>query len=1009
MHLVVILVLLQSTQLGEFDVVLRQFTTGDGLSSNIVEVVVQDSLGFIWIGTQGGLERYDGYVFKSYSGVSESGFKGTYVRDIEFSPEGTMWVLCAEGYLNKYDPYLDKFVSFPILEPGTERLIGNAWHLYFTSAYQATIILIDRNPANIFQVVHMVLDSGNTWRELIPIDRKWVELLQRDPGFTQEIYPPETADDGSSWIPHRHGLLFKANGDSIYHQVSLPELPMNQTYSMRHLSLDGDSLLWISTLNHSVFCYDRRDGSLANHPFANSSDAWHYHYAYQTVQNPSDPHRLWVGTRSQGILELDKKTGIYRRLVSNIRIPSDTYVHLVDRSGVLWMSGRGAGLFAMNPTVSKTHRILTNETVGGQLTPIDVTDIQPDGQGRFLVATYTNGLYLLDSKGKILRHMSQVGPGFLPHHSIWSVDIDSDERLWIASSAGVAVSESDEWNFSRPEPEVTGYTSPWHQFSRSVRVDQNGTIWLGSANGLGRFDSVTKKWTAYAQDESDSTSIADNYIHTLFIDSKNTLWVGHAGGCVSERISDEPVRFRRHTNGQECRVYSFHERQDGTIWVGTSTGVFKIVRGSSQMEPVHELASVSNQRVNSFYDDKSGRVWMGTTQGLVIVDLVKNTNVKLLAIDGFHTDGFSYRLMEDQLGRIWASTFSGIIRFDDSSMSMANPMNGIHIVDARLLDSQGTSIPTVGGVRLSHKENSLLVAVSNFDYRDPASQQWYFRLNGLHEEWIPATNRNLMQYTSLDPGTYVLDVKVVSRYGYETSRDAALTVVVVPAYWQTVWFRLLVVLMVAVAIFMIAWTRYRKSVEVRETRERMLHDLHDDLSSVLASVQFNVNTLKPGGEIRPAALGRLEESARQAGDIMRDLLWTVNPKEDLWGNLVGRCKEFVAMSIDDHDIQLTWDVTGDESASVPLALKKQFMLVFKEIVTNCCKHSKARNVTFRMALGNVLHLIVQDDGVGFDTESHHKGVGMDSIRSRLTKAHAVWALTSAPGAGTRWEIRFPLR
>lgn len=1009
MLVVVILILLQSVQLDEFDVVLRQFTTSDGLSSNIIEAVVQDSLGFLWIGTQGGLDRFDGYVFKSYASRPESGFEGSYVRDIEFSQDGTMWVLCTEGYLNRYDPDNDKFISLPILEPGTDRLIGNAWHLFFTSVSQATIILMDRNPENVFQVVHMDVNTGRTWRDLIPVDRDWVEMLKSDPTYTQEIYPVETASDGSGWIPNQDGLLFRAKEDTLFRQVDLPKLPINQRYSMRHVSFDGDSLVWISTFNHEVFRYDRRDGSLVNFPFANSTDPWHYHYAYQTVQDPSDRNRLWVGTRSQGILELNKETGVYRRLVSNTRIPSDAYVHMVDRTGVLWMSGRGSGVFAMNPTVSKTHRYLNNEVVNEQQTPIDVTDIRPDGQGRFFVATYSNGLYLLDSEGTIVRHMSDVGPGLLPHHSIWSVDVSSNNQIWISTSAGVAVSDRNDWRFARANPGVAGYTYPWHQFSRVIRTDKEGIIWLGSANGLGRFDPTTNEWSAYAHDVADTLSLAENNIQTLFVDSENTLWIGHPGACVGELKPAESERFRRYITGEECRVYSFHERQNGTIWVGTSAGVYAVIRGSGQMVPVKELESVSNQRINSFYEDPSGRIWVGTTQGLVIVDPFKKTNIRLLAIDGFHTDGFSYRMVEDDAGRVWMSTFSGIVRFDDNQFGDAYSTNGIQIVDARLLDSHGTSIPTGGGVRLSHRENSLLVAVSNFDYRDPASQQWSFRMNGLHEDWIPATNRNLMQYTSLEPGTYVLDVKVRSRYGYETVQDGALTLIVVPAFWQTIWFRLLIVLMVAGAIFMIAWTRYRKAVEVRETRERMLHDLHDDLSSVLASVQFNVNTLKPGAEIRPAVLGRLEESARQAGDIMRDLLWTVNPKEDLWGNLVGRCKDFVAMTIDSDNTQLTWEVKGDESAPIPLILKKQFMLVFKEIVTNCQKHAQARQVTFRLGLSNTLELTIEDDGIGFDADTHHKGVGMESIRARLKKANAEWTLTSAPGRGTRWEIRFPLK
>jgi ligand-binding sensor domain-containing protein/signal transduction histidine kinase len=1003
------LLLFQTAPLSEVDVVLRQFTTTDGLSGNIVESVVQDADGYLWIGSQGGLDRYDGYVFKSYANRPETGFQGVYVRDIEFSPDGRMWVLCAEGYLNEYDPDTDSFKSIVLNEPGTDRLLGNAWHLQFDSESKITVIVVDRNPANVFQAIHLDLNNGRLWRDLIPVDRNWVEQLKSIPSYTQEFQAAHQAPDGSLWIPHQDGLLMKRSSDSLFKPIPLLDLWTTTRYGMRHISFDGDSILWISSFHRSLFKYDRRNGALKRYPFARDSNPWHFQYAYHTLQDPNNQDRLWLGTRSQGILEFDKRTGVYRRLRSKLKIPSDAYAHLVDRSGVVWFSGRGAGLFAMNSTTAVSSRFLSEVDVNGQSTPTDVTDLQSDGNGGMLVTTYTNGLYLLDESGQVKRQLNRVGSEWLPNVSLWSVTKSSEQDLWVSSSAGVARVVGPEWRIERPPQDIRGMTPPWHQFSRSVRADKNGLIWVGSANGLARIDLAMNEWTEFQHDPSDSTSIADNFTHTIMIDSRNTLWVGHASGCVSSASATNPQRFRRYTTGSDCRVYSFFEKKDGTILVGTASGVYQIDPERTGMTPVLEFDSLADQRVNSLFEDPSGRIWIGTTQGLHILNPLDQSWIQLKDVDGFHSDVITFRIMEDEKGRIWITTASGIVRFNHHRLDVGGAAYPIHIVDVRTLNRRSKSVDASGVIRLSHDENDVLIAVSNFDYRDPASQRWFFRLRGLHEDWVPATTQNLMQYTNLHPGSYQLDIRVESRYGYDQELLDSMIIDVVPAYWQTLWFKLGFTILLVGLIIGIVWIRYRKSVEIRETRETMLHDLHDDLSSVLASMQFNVRTLQPGAEIRPAVLGRLSDSARQASDIMRDLLWTVNPKEDQWGNLVARCKEFVAMSIDDHNILLTWDVTGDESATVPLDLKKQFMLVFKEIVTNCCKHAKASNVSIRLGLGHTLHLSVTDDGIGFDTSTHHKGVGMDSIRSRLTKAQASWTLTSAPGAGTRWEIRFLIR
>jgi ligand-binding sensor domain-containing protein len=1001
------LLLLQSVLLTPLDVPLRQFTTEHGLSSNIVEAAVQDREGYIWFGTQGGLERFDGYVFKSYAGDSTSGFMGSYVRDIDIDANGTIWVLTTEGYLNRYVRESDRFDAFPIVDSDTGFRISNAWHLMFLDKHHAMVFSIDRNPENVFKAVHMDIPSMRMRIALIPVDEAWVASQMR-PGYASEMHSVQTAPDGSQWLPHSDGLMYRPRSDTLFEALDLPLIAGTVRHTMRHLSFDGDSLVWIASFNNGLMRYDRNREVLSNYRFADVSAPWHFHYAYQVIQDPSDSDVLWLGTRSNGVLRFRKSTRSFEQIRSHKAIPIDTYVLLIDRAGVVWMGGRGTGLYAMNPTVTQSARFITNQLVNGQQTPIDITDLESDGAGGFWVSTYSNGLYRLASDGSILRQLNTVGSGFLPHMSIWSVDRAKNGALWISSSAGVRVSEKADFTFQNVYSIATRH-QPEGQFSRSVLSDHAGTVWVGSANGLGRSDHPASEWKAYYTDESDSSSIPENFIHTLFIDSKNRLWTGHQIGCVAQLVDKDTGRFQRYRMDRLCRVYSFHERKDGTIWVGTVAGVFRIREDLGTLEPVEWLSMVENDRVNSFHDDRMGRVWIGTTKGLVIADSASGTHFRLNAIDGFQSDAISYQMKRDEQGRVWIATFDGIVRFEDEKFDVSSFPFDIRVVEAVKLDPMQSSMNTNNRIRLGYHENDFRVAVSNFDFRDPESQTWYFRLNGLHDEWIRATSRNLMQYTSLSPGNYSLDVKVVSRYGYEQSQENVMEVDIVPAYWQTVWFRLMVFVSVLVAFGSIGYIRYRKSVEIRETRERMLHDLHDDLSSVLASVQFNVKTLQPGAEIRPAVLGRLSDSARQAGDIMRDLLWTVNPKEDQWGILVSRCKEFVAMSVDDQDIRMTWAVSGDETASVPLPLKKQFMLVFKEIVTNGCKHSKARNVAFTLALGNTLHLAVSDDGVGFDPDSARKGVGMESIRSRLAKTRAEWTLVSAPGEGTRWDIRFPLR
>lgn len=987
------------------DLIHSTITTRDGLAESIVQSIIQDSSGYMWFGTQNGLNRFDGYQMRTWrhSPGVDGGFMGNTLRFLFVDSKRQVWALTEDGYANRYDAVRDRFDAFLIrnAEGQPARQLAVALEL------ESGRILLHANRP---WFVELDPETGAQDIDAFVMDEASQAYIRRNKPeglWDINLHDLKMDSSGTQWLSTSRGLFMRPASADSFAMVR----PVGEAFpffpDVRRLHIQGDSLIWAGLAGGGFWSYDRRNGFFTGHRLDADSDNWLRNFVLGFDEAPDGT--FWLGTRLNGLMRFDPATKSMRRyFVYGADLDQqEISTAFVDRHGVIWAAAFGKGIMKINPTVTAIDRRILNADPVRIPQPQNVLDIHRSRDGALRVATFHEGFYEVDAADRILGHVREVGPGKLPNATIWRTEVDRHDTLFAATSGGLVKRHIREVGFERiPIEGLPG------AFSRGLLITRGNRVLGGISSGLVEYDYRAGIFRKLVGEVDDGGRFDSPFILHLMEDRRGRVWISTDRDGVYLWPDVAGNRFIRYLSTEpdpNVRAVRVVEDRSGVIWVCTYNGLFRVdeTKGVLVREPLPGADPM--MRVNNIFDAGDGSYWLATQTGLHRYTPGAERMVHLLETDGMYARELMYSTHTDDTGRIWIGSFQGILRFHPDRLPVPGARWPIRINGFQLDTGDPVRPDARGQVRLTHLQDAFTLSATNFDYRDPQSQQWFFRLRGSDADWVPAAFGNTTRYTNLIPATYIVDAKVVSRYGFEQVELGLMTVEIVPAFWQTTTFKAAMVMLVIGLLYGLYRYRMHHLDKVRQTREAMLHDLHDDLSSVLASVQFNVGTIGADRSVPAGTVERLQDSARQAVDIMRDLLWTVNPKQDTWEDVTAWCKEFVRMSVDDTVVSVSWRIEGNHARVLPPHVKKQFRLIFKELVTNCARHARASSLRLGLVLEDVLRIEIEDDGVGFDTRAESAGVGLESVTQRLRKLGAEWTLSSARGRGTAWSIRIPLR
>ncbi|HSB55995.1 MAG TPA: two-component regulator propeller domain-containing protein [Gemmatimonadales bacterium] len=941
------------------------FTVDDGLAQNKVRAVAQDRTGFIWVGTYRGLQRFDGYSFVRYSEI-----------DSAAPPE-------LNGVIQVIRPG-------PGQEPLVEAIGGGIFRLDAASGHFQRLPVVNRRPPGTW-----ALDSaGQLW------------LVRED---TLLVLPPDSAAARpvftAPWLIHtrtlatsRSGALWLWTDDSTGQRLQrldpvrgaihrYPSAPLT-SYSMLE---GGDGRLWVAGY----------EGALTLSPGADHLEVIHGLEGAQVTMLALDgPHGV-LAVADQFLARVDQDGQVTTRwappgVFGTGYLPQ---AFALDREGGIWLATLTAGLFRLEPRTPLFHLLSSRSTPPVPLANDFVTALAEARDSTLWVGTLRGGAYHLDGAGRILasyRHRPQDRSS-LPSDEVWDVTLDGSGTVWIATGAGLCAMD----------PGAT------HCYGASLPVvdvapDNEGWFWVASGDEVRSFDPLARRFGP--------SSERLHGAFTLFVDTvASQLWMGgfelaHQG-IRNGRLQDSLQRVRA-PRGLGGSIYQFHRDSAGRLWLATDGGLARW-----DAPPAGGIVLIDPPRLRgvtafSLVEDASHRFWLGTSHGLVHYWPATGAAQRYARQDGVAGGEFNRRAaLRRQNGEFLFGAVEGVVGFFPDQVPgnhLSPPLVFTHserVTDAGIVEAP---LDRSGHLELDRHDRAVTLSFAALAFAASPARRYRFRLEGLSgSDWIE-TSDHRFTWAAPPPGHYQLRVQAAT--GEETWGEpgAALAIDVVPPFWRAWWFRLTLALAAAVTLLLLHRLSLGRAVATERLRLRISHDLHDQIGAGLSSIALlsdAAGTHAAMPEPARTELERIGASARAMVGDLRDIVWAIDPGSDRLEELVTRMRDLVPTLLPGLRVRFQAPERG-LGHPIGMTVRRDFYLMFKEILNNIARHARATEVGIELTLaGAYLTLTVTDNGVGFTPDATRPHTGSRSLRDRAARLGASYSVESAPGQGTTVRVR----
>lgn len=774
---------------------------------------------------------------------------------------------------------------------------------------------------------------------------------------------------------------------------------------------NGSGELWIGT-NDGLNVLDLGTGHA--HPMP--------HFAYAGHNIAPITHdlsgRMWVAVSDLGLLSYSHgefipftTSGDVERSLSSIMSLYPDPVATTGKSLLLWVgthSGVDKVLISANP--------FANHIRGEDSLTLDrgaVLSLHEDRKGVLWTGLWGGGLDGFQRTHGAYRrithlHHEPANPLSLPTNDVSDIIEDRDGNLWTGTSGGVAMLDADRKRMIIDRHVDGDSTSLVNNTVTRVYEDRSHTIWICTLGGLSQLiPGKPHRFKNYLDRPADAHALGGNEVEDILQDSLSNLWVGTYGrGLVKLEADGTIARFTfpgDSSGTHENWIYGMVEDHHGLFWLSTHSGLVSF-DPRSRIFARHAIDQLYDAHIFGIAVDRKDDLWLSTGIGLARFSPMTRTFVRYDRDDGILFTELRSGFFLSSRGTLFAGGLDGFVEFCPDNITTTNVpppvvITGLSIFD-RAMPAERFAAPRIS---LSYDQNFFSFSFAALDYADPKRNSYAYRMVGLDADWINAGHRTYATYTNLDPGEYVFEVKGSNSDNVWNETGTSMRVTISPPYWRTWWFRSVVVVLGLTVIYGAYRYRLMKLLDLERLRLRIANDLHDDVGSNLSAIAMVSRTLHHAPELSAGTKRKLTEiydTAILTSEGMRDLVWLIKPENDTLDDLFLRMKDTAStllgeISFDFHDPDVP------ESKTIGIDFKRSVFLAFKEIITNVAKHSQASTVHILISLRDGLfEMVVRDNGKGFDTKTHKRGNGLQSLRKRAEHVGGSCTVTSESGRGT---------
>ncbi len=806
---------LSRTNAQQTNLKLDHISIDDGLSNSVIDVIFQDKTGFLWFGTQDGLNKYNGYNFTIYKNdpSDSTSIKDNWIEAIIEDHDRQLLIATQRGGVFIYNRTKGTFTNLKHNPANPNSLLSNrVWTLL---KGDSSIIWIgsakglDKYDTKKKQFTHFV----NNPKDSNSISERAVNALFKD-------------EDGTLWIgTWGSGLnkLDKYSQTFVRYRFNISKPSQNGKNKIKVIKkLDNQTLL-LGT-NRGLLKFSKSTFTFI--PFTeNENDSINQISVLSILKDSKN--NLWIGTHHNGIYKINKFNSVinYRKSRLNPENLSDNWVQalLEDKNGNVWI-GTGRGIDKYSPFKQNFHNLVYNPYEINSLSGNEVISVFEDHEGIIWFGTWNGGLNKYDRVNNTftLYKNSPKDPLSLPNNIIWSIYEDSNNDLWVGTFGGLCKFNRKKENFTIYKHDLADPLSISHSNISYILEDHNKNLWIGTwGSGLNLFDSSSSGFKYYEFNSNDKNSLSGNLINVIYEDRNNNLWIGTNSNGLNLFVP-ETNNFRRFKHKKNDpysisnnSIKTIYEDKSGNLWIGTlGGGINKYNIKTGKFDVFTEIDGLSNNTIYKIIGDDSDNLWISTNKGLSRLNLVSNIFFNYYKDDGLLSDQLNSAGIRLKNGSIIIGSLDGVTVFDPKKITI-NQKKPTVVITAFTRFGKTKKITTdsnkVQNVKVQYDENSFSIEFAALDYSNPIKNKYAYKLIGFNKNWIYTKNR-IAHYTNIDPGNYIFRVKASNNDGIWNEAGTSLIIKIVPPFWATIWFKS-VVIFIILAFIIWMFRRQVKSIE----------------------------------------------------------------------------------------------------------------------------------------------------------------------------------------------------
>jgi two-component system sensor histidine kinase ChiS len=803
----------------------------DGLSQSIVYSILQDSRGFMWFGTQDGLNKYDGYQFTVYrSNPNDS----TSLSDNEVfvvfeDRNGTLWIGTGNG-LNRFDREQQKFIRYYHDSENPNSLSNNTvWSIYEDDIGRLWIGT-----------------DGGGLNQFEP-ERETFVRYQHNPDNPNSlshnsVWPIFQDRTGMLWIGTDGGGLnqFDIEQNKLTHYQPDAQNPESLSNFITSIYEDHTGILWIGT-SGGLYRFDRQLQSFVHYFHDSDNPDTLSHNAVWALSEDSEGH-LWIATDGGGLNLYDRKQDRFVHYQHDPKTPTslshDAILSIYqDRAGSIWVGTGGGGLNRFHPNQEKFVHYYNDPQNPNSLNANNILSIYQDREGLLWVGTEGGGLNRFDQKRqKVTHYLSDPqNPDSISHNDISAIVEESTGVLWIGTYGG-GLNQLSQNKFVHYQSDPENPNSLSNNYILSIYEDSTETLWIGTRDGLNRFDRETGQFVHHSHDPKNPNSLTHNEIASIYEDKTGTLWFGtHEGLNRFDRQTDQFVRYQHNdidpTTLSNNDITAIYEDKTGTLWIGTfGGGLNRFDRKTEHFYAYRETDGLANDTIYALLEDNQGYLWISTNKGLSKF----NPNTKEFrnydVFDGLQSNEFNAASRyKSPSGELFFGGINGFNAFYPEQVK-DNPyippivLTSFDIfnkpVDIGADSPLQQHINEANEITLSYQQSFFSFEFAALNFLQPEKNQYAYQLEGLDKDWNYIGTRRKAYYTNISHGTYVFRVKGSNNDGVWNEQGTALKITVLPPPWKTWWAYTLYVITVLVIILNYIRIQQQKLQKKQQELER---------------------------------------------------------------------------------------------------------------------------------------------------------------------------------------------